>query len=73
MMVHPLGEDTMRTMTAQEQQDAFDLLASLVERQKNTGEFDEHTVWDAAEAFCNNLRAAGYVRDRYLKDFLSLD
>ena len=49
---------------------AFDLLCSLVERQKQTGDFDEHPVWDTAEEFCHRLRDEGMIRVKYLSDYV---
>ena len=53
-----------------DEQRAFDLLASLIERQKQTGDFDEHPIWKNAEYFCNKLRDKGMIRVKYLEDYI---
>lgn len=64
---------TVKTpMTTGDQQEAFDLLASLIERQADTGNFDEHNVWWEAQEFCNKFRDCDMItRERYLSDFSS--
>lgn len=65
---------TVKTpMTTGDQQEAFDLLASLVEHEANRGNPSGHNIWFFAREFLDKFRAFDHItRERYLSDFASL-